>query len=612
MITFDHVSFSYPEVALPALHEVTLTLPESAFTLISGPSGAGKTTLLRCLNGLVPHFSGGNLTGRIRVGDLDPVTLGPQVMCRHVGFVFQDPETQFVMDYVEDELAFALENAGMPRAEMRSRVSDVIELLDLGALRYRSLATLSGGEKQRIAIAAALAFQPRILVLDEPTSQLDPRSAREVLEALVRLNRELGLTVILAEHRLERVLPFADRLVYLPAAEAPLVHGVPDEVLGQIDLVPPITALGKALGWSPLPVTVADGQRFCEAVLGETMPGETLSGTDAMLAYSDRAGVSPSPSSRPAVSGGARAPDAVRAVTSPSGVVPTLVAEGLSVAYDGKPVLTDVSLALYPGQVTALLGRNGTGKSTLLKALVGLVPHQGGSVWLSGRETGGMAVADVCREVAYLPQDPNALLFAETVLDELHITLRNHGVTVADVDPAPGVLLEILGLAHKAMAYPRDLSVGERQRAALAAVLVTQPRTVLLDEPTRGLDYGAKGRLLALIHRWRAEGRAVLLVTHDVELVAEAADRVMILDEGGIAAEGSPQELLGAPAFGDSKAANPFMPQMARLFPGTGWLTVADVLAGLRSSPVLSPPSPNPGGGESQRGGSASGAGSRF
>ncbi len=586
MITFDHVSFSYPEVVLPALYQVTLTLLESSFTLISGPSGAGKTTLLRCLNGLVPHFSGGVLTGRIRVGDLDPVALGPEVMCRHVGFVFQDPETQFVMDYVEDELAFALENAAMPRAEMRSRVSEVIDLLDLGSLRHRSLATLSGGEKQRIAIAAALAFRPRILVLDEPTSQLDPRSAREVLEALGRLNRDLGLTVILAEHRLERVLPFADQLVYLPAAEAPVVHGVPDEVLGQINLVPPVTALGKALGWSPLPATVAEGQRFCEAV-----PGETMSGTAAVLACAHHSGSKHGHCSDRAEIGGGEG-------AGPRGAVPTLVTEGLSVVYDGKPVLTDVSLSLYPGQVTALLGRNGAGKSTLLKALVGLVPHQDGSVWLSGRETSGMAVADVCREVAYLPQDPNALLFAETVLDELHITLRNHGVTVEEVDPVPEALLENLGLAHKVSAYPRDLSVGERQRAALAAILVTQPRTVLLDEPTRGLDYDAKDRLLALIHRWRVEQRAILLVTHDVELVAEAADRVVILAEGGIAAEGSPVDILGAPVFGDSHAVNPFMPQMARLFPGTGWLTVADVLAGLRSSPVLPLPSPNPGGEE--------------
>ncbi len=608
MITFDHVSFSYPEVALPALHDVNLTLLESAFTLISGPSGAGKTTLLRCLNGLVPHFSGGLLAGQIRVGDLDPVALGPEVMCRHVGFVFQDPETQFVMDYVEDELAFALENAAMPRAEMRSRVSEVIDLLGLEALRYRSLATLSGGEKQRIANAAALAFRPRILVLDEPTSQLDPRSAREVLEALERLNRELGLTVILAEHRLERVLPFADRLVYLPAAEAPVVHGVPDEVLGQIDLVPPVTALGKALGWSPLPVTVAEGRRFCEA-----MPVETISGPD-IVRPAPQVGLPALPTGAMASAPGSQPPAGAPAQDRECSVDlgPTLVAEGLSVAYNGVPVLTDVSLSLYPGQVTALLGRNGTGKSTLLKALVGLVPHQDGSVWLSGRETSSMAVADVCREVAYLPQDPNALLFAETVLDELHITLRNHGLTVAEVEPAPEALLENLGLVHKVSAYPRDLSVGERQRAALAAVLVTQPSTVLLDEPTRGLDYDAKDRLLALIHRWRVEQRAVLLVTHDVELVAEAADWVVILDGGGIAAEGSPADLLGAPVFGDSQTANPFMPQMARLFPGTGWLTVADVLGALRSSPVLSPPSPNPGGGESQRGGSASGAGSRF
>ncbi len=262
MITFEHVSFTYPSATRPALNNVSFELPSGDFVLLVGPSGAGKSTLLRCINGLVPHFSGGALTGNIRVNDLDPVAATPQVMSRHVGFVFQDPEAQFVMDRVEDEMAFALENAAMPPVEMRVRVEETLDLLDLAPLRDRALVTLSGGERQRVAIAAALALRPEILILDEPTSQLDPKSAEDVLTALVRLNQDLGLTILLAEHRLERVLPFVDSLLYLDDASGPVRVGDPRDVLPEVELGPPLVQLGKRLGWQPLPLTIKEGLRF--------------------------------------------------------------------------------------------------------------------------------------------------------------------------------------------------------------------------------------------------------------------------------------------------------------------------------------------------------------
>ncbi|MBN1247606.1 MAG: ATP-binding cassette domain-containing protein [Anaerolineae bacterium] len=548
MISLAQVTFHYPGIQAPALRDVTLELPEAAFVVVSGPSGAGKSTLLRCINGLVPHFSGGTLRGRIRVNGMDPVTAGPEMMCHHVGFVFQDPEAQFVMDYVEDELAFALENAGMPVAKMRERVSEVMAYLDLAPLRDRRLATLSGGEKQRVAIAAGLAFRPQILVLDEPTSQLDPQSAQEVLDALVRLRDSLGLTIVLAEHRLERVLGYADRLVALPGPAAPARVGPPAEVLPEMGLLPPVASLGKRLGWTPLPATVAEARPFAAEVVQKAQhQASTAWREDAALGL----------------------PTATEADRRPAHAL--LQAESLTVAYDGVTVLHDVSLSLSAGEVTVLVGRNGAGKSTLLKALVGLVAREAGEVWVEGRSTAGLSVAEICRQVAYLPQDPSALLFAETVLDELHITLRNHEMDPPEGAAAPEALLAALGLAHKAATYPRDLSVGERQRAALAAILITQPRVVLLDEPTRGLDYEAKGRLAGLIRHWRAHGRAVLLVTHDVELAAEVADRILVMDDAGIAAQGPPHTLL--------RSASRFTPQIARLFPDTNWLTVDDVLA---------------------------------
>lgn len=568
MITFENVTFTYPDSATPALHDVTLTLPDDAFIVVSGPSGAGKSTLLRCINGLVPHFTGGALQGRIRVGDLDPVAAGPETMCRHVGFVFQDPETQFVMDYVEDELAFALENAAVPPAEMHQRIAEVLTYLDLAPFRDRRLTTLSGGEKQRVAIAAVLAFRPRVLVLDEPTSQLDPRSAHDVLTLLARLQDALGLTIVLAEHRLERVLAFADVLVAVRGPGAPLLAGPPQEIVKEMNLRPPVASLGHHLGWSPLPTTVAKARPFASQMVRKNAKagGDVKAFTDGKVSIAvyetTKDEAMPTATSMPADLAPPRQDS-----------VPAIAIRALTVAYAERVVVDEVTVELFPGEVAVLLGRNGAGKSSLLKAMVGLVPPVGGDISVGGRSIAGRSVAQICREVAYLPQDPSALLFAETVREELRITLRNHGMDAVEDDGALRSVLATLGLAQKAAAYPRDLSVGERQRAALAALLVAQPGTILLDEPTRGLDYQAKAQLSVLILRWRAAGRCVLLVTHDVELAAEVADRAMVMAAGRIVADGDPVQVMRDFPL--------FTPQIARLFPETDWLTVDDVVVDL-------------------------------
>jgi len=538
MITLTNLSYTYPNATQPVLDRLNLHLPAGELMLLMGASGAGKSTLLRCLNGLVPHFSGGQISGQILVNGLNPIEAAPQVMSRHVGFVFQDPEAQFVMDRVEDEIAFALENAAMPPQAMRLRVEEVLDLLDLSALRQRRLDTLSGGEKQRVAIAAVMALRPQLLLLDEPTSQLDPKSAEDVLQALVRLNHDLGLTIILAEHRLERILPFIDQVIYLPPMGAPPLMGAPRDILPQVPLKPPLLILAEALAWQPLPLTIKEGRRFSQKYL------------------------TPIPSPRGRGDGGE------------GGIY--LQAEQLTVNYEQQAILQGVSLTVSSGEIVALMGRNGAGKTTLLKNLVGLMRPQRGRVMVAGRDIASLDVATICQEVGYLPQDPNALLFAETVLEELLITLRNHG-GVEDSHKLstrkffdPMTLLARLGLADKAGRYPRDLSVGERQRVALAAIMVTNPRALLLDEPTRGLDYAAKHELLTLLQSWRAEGMAIMMITHDVELAAMAADRVILLSQGEIIATGTAAEVLAPSPL--------FAPQVARLFPDTGWLTVADVL----------------------------------
>jgi len=535
MISIEHVTYSYPEAAVPALVDVCWQVDAGAFVVMAGPSAAGKSTLLRCLNGLVPHFSGGVIRGRITVGGLDVITAGPDVLSALVGFVSQNPEAQAVLDRVEPEIAFALENAAVPPDEMRLRVEEALRLLDLTPLRHRRLTTLSGGERQRVAIAAALVLQPQVLVLDEPTSQLDPQSAEDVLRALVRLNEDLGLTIILAEHRLERVLRYADRLTYMEEGKI-VVDGPVRESAAQIPLCPPLTELGRRLGWEPLPLTIKEGRRFIRHL------------TEAK----------PNRSQRPQ-----------EVTASKTHAQPVLRVDAVRYAYNGQPALNGVSLQLQPGEIVALMGRNGSGKSTLLKCIVGLLSPSDGRVELHGRANEGRAVADICREVAYLPQHPDDLLFAESVADELAITLHNHRM------PEQGIpdLLSQLGLADVATAYPRDLSAGQRQRVALGAVTVTRPCILLLDEPTRGLDYQAKQRLVSLLHRWSVGGMGILLVTHDVELTAALADRVIVLSEGEVIAAGRTADVLTASPL--------FAPQIAKLFPHSGWLTVQDALFGL-------------------------------
>jgi len=539
MIQCDRLTYTYPDSSQPALAGVTLHVAEGEFVLVAGPSGAGKSTLLRCLNGLVPHFTGGTLSGSVTVAGHDPVAEGPQVLSRVVGFVFQDPEAQFVLDRVEDEIAFALENGAIPPAEMRVRVEEVLNLLGLTPLRDRPLETLSGGEKQRVAIAAALALRPRVLVLDEPTSQLDPQSAEDVLGALVRLNRDIGLTVVLAEHRLERILPHADHLIYLPPppvgdGNGGVLSGPPRHVLCQMDLTPPLVTLGKELGWEPLPLTIEEGRHF--------------------------AAKSPIPNLQSPIS------NLQSAIRNPQFTI-----RNLHFAYDRVDVLRGIDLEIAPGELVALMGRNGSGKTTLLKCIVGLLRPQRGEIVLAGKSLIKQDTANICQSIGYLPQEPDDLLFADTVAEELSVTLRNHGLL--DSPPiAPAGLMGRLGLSDLAASYPRDLSVGQRQRVALGAVTVIRPRLLLLDEPTRGMDYPAKRELVRLLREWQAEGVGVLLVTHDVELAAQAAGRVVMLGQGEVVADGPPEVLAASPLFA---------PQVARLFPGTGWLTVEDALAGL-------------------------------
>lgn len=529
---FQRVTYTYPGGETPALADFSWTVDPGEFVVVTGPSGSGKSTLLRCLNGLTPHFSGGEFSGRVLVADQDTRGEHPRALARTTGFVFQDPEAQFVTSRVDDELAFGMEQLGVPQITMRKRVEEVLDLLGIAALREREIATLSGGERQRVAVASALALQPAILALDEPTSQLDPWGAEEVIAALVRLNEDLDLTIVLAEHRLERVVSHCDRLTLLAMGGTVAQDGPPREVLAKIDpaMLPALLAVGRAQGWQPLPLTIKEGR----------------------AAHRHDLAVGWTPRSLPADPAVPTGPPLVRL-------------QRVSAGWGQRQVLRGIDLEIHPGEVVALMGRNGSGKTTLLRAINGLHRPEAGKVFVAGRDTAQMHTAEIAQTIGYLPQNPSALFFAETLADELAFTRKHHQGEGRD----PQATLEFLGLGHAADRNPRDLSGGERERAALAAVLVGGPSVLLLDEPTRGMDAARKRDLVALLQTLREEGVAIVLATHDVELVAEIATRIVLLGGGRIVADGGPRTVLSGSLT--------FTTAVNKLFGGE-YLTPADVL----------------------------------
>lgn len=512
-ISFRAVSFGYPD-GPTALSAVDLEVAAGEVLLVIGASGSGKSTLLRAVNGLVPHASGGRFGGEVVVAGRSTRDHRPRDLADVVGFVHQDPEAQFVVDRVEHDVAFALENLGLAEPAMRRRVEEVLDALGIAHLRDRAPSTLSGGERQRAAIAGALAVGPQVLVLDEPTSQLDPQGADDVLAALGRLNADLGTTVLLAEHRLERAAPLADRALVVehgvvtegPAATARVVARYPG--------APSVTRLGRALGWTDPPLTVREARATVARL-----------GVDLL----------PAPREIP-VRG-----EALRG------------AQGLRVDLGRREVLHGVDLEVASGDVVALLGRNGAGKTTLLRALAGLLTPSAGSV------TGEV-------RTAYVPQDPGTLLFAPTVRDEVAETLRLLGRPRDE-----GTIecwLDSLGLGPVADRHPRSLSGGERQRVAIAAVAVGGAGVLLLDEPTRGMDAASRAALELALRSHAERGGAVVLATHDVELAARCATRVLVLGDGEVVAEGPARDVLEGSLFA---------PQVLRVLPP--FLTVEEVEA---------------------------------
>jgi energy-coupling factor transport system ATP-binding protein len=499
VLRVEAVTYAYPDASRPGLRDVSLSVAPGEFVVVAGLSASGKSTLLRAAAGLVPHFHGGTFAGRVVVGGLDTREHGPGEIAAVAGTLFQDPETQVVLGTVRNELAFPLENRGAPAAAVARGVEEVALALGIEALLDRQTTELSGGELQRVALGAALAGRPRLVLLDEPTSQLDPVAGDELVWLLRRLNEEWGTAVVLAEHRLERCLAHADRVIVLGdgavACDAP-----PREFLRWAgERAPALQTPGARLfaraGLHPPPAGVKEARATLRAhgLLDDE-------GRAAPVPEAARAGA-PSRAERRRAR---RAPTA-------------LGCRDLWVELaGGRAVLRGVDLHLAPGERVALMGRNGAGKSTLLRHLGGLRRPTRGRVEAAGR-------------VALLLQNPNDYLLHDRVADE-----------------APADALAAVGLHGLGARHPRDLSGGERQRLALAIVLggATPPAAVCLDEPTRGMDRAVKGELADRLRGLAGGGAAVLVATHDTEFAATFADRVVLLADGRPIADGPTADVL--------------------------------------------------------------------
>ena len=534
MITFSRVSLIYPHSTTTVIEDLSFEIAEGEMVLVMGHTGSGKSSLLRLINGLVPHHTGGILGGEIIVDGRSTRTTAPGELAGIVGIVGQNPINTFVTDTVEDELAFGMESLNFPADVMRKRVEEALDQVGLAPLRNRTIATLSGGEQQRLAIAVALVMHPKVLLLDEPTSALDPIAAEEILAIVHRLVHDLSVTVILAEHRLERVIGYVDRILLIEGGGKSSI-GLPSEILAQTSLVPPIVRLSRSLELGEIGTSTREVRRLASDIRESVEEIEPLP-------------------------------------YSPGRKI--LEISKVSAHYGDVRALRDISIELHRGEVTALMGRNGAGKSTLIRSIVGLHQVSLGDISYDGRAINEIHQRERSRAIGYIPQDPGDLLYLTSVFEECAQADKDNGRPAGETF----TLLRSMLATINGESHPRELSEGQRLTLVLAIVLVGRPQLLILDEPTRGLDYEAKSNLMRMLHSLsREHGTAVLMATHDVEIVAEVADRTIFLAEGEKVADGPTLDvLLASPAFA---------PQVAKVMAPKRWLTVGDVLRSMAESP---------------------------
>jgi energy-coupling factor transport system ATP-binding protein len=542
----EGLRYTYPRADRPALDGIDLTVRRGEILGLMGPTGAGKSSLCLAFNGLVPQLHGGRMSGRITVAGLDAATRPTAELAVRVGMVLEDPESQITSTTLEAEVAFALENACVAPAEIRRRVDRALAAVDLDGLQGKHPANLSGGQKQRLAIAAALALEPELMVLDEPTSQLDPEAAAEVFAILARENRARGLTAVIASHAAEEMAETCHRIIVLDRGRV-AIEGRPEEVLSRVaDL--------EALAVRPPDIA----RSFARLAPGRRAP-VTLDAAERM----ETGAAAPRP--RPETPGPAAREAAGEAA---------LAVEDLTHVYpDGTRALSGVSLSIPRGSFTVIAGQNGSGKSTLVRHFVGLLEPTSGRVVTQGRDVAGMTVGALARSVAFVAQNAHRQLFCDSVADEVAFALRMQKRPEAAVADTVARALAEMDLAGQAEAHPATLSRGDQLRVAIAAFIALDPPVLIFDEPTTGQDWHGARAIVDILRRLHDRGRTIILITHHLYLLGRFVDRMIVMKDGAVRLDGPPDEVLyaGAPL----RACGVVPPQTVRFAAGRPALAAA-------------------------------------
>ncbi|MGF7060353.1 ABC transporter ATP-binding protein [Brassicibacter mesophilus] len=516
----ENLTYFYPKSKESSLKNINLIINEGEFVLVLGKSGSGKSTLARVFNGIVPRFYGGSICGKI---DQE----------QDIGMVFQDPEAQLVMNKVESEIAFGLENMGIERSEMKKRVLETLNFLNISDIKHHKTYELSGGQKQKVAIGSTIAMGHRFLVFDEPTSQLDPVASEEILNVIKRLNEDLGYTIVLIEQRVDRCIHLANRIIFMEDGEI-VFDDEPEKFVfwnnsNALAFVPDITRYFVKMGQKEIPLTVKEGRKklsklYYSEICITKLDSDKNSIKNLVINRNEEA----------------------------------VKIEKLSYKYEnGIQALKEIDLSIYKGEIFGIMGENSGGKTTLLKNISGMLQPTQGKVMVKG-------------EIGYLSQNPNDYLFNDTVYEELKYTLDNKGIKDDRRIEKTLKKLDIYKFKEK---NPRDLSGGERQRVALASILVMSPEILILDEPTRGLDNELKKELTQAMLDFKRENKTVILVTHDIEFVSKLCDRVCLIFDGTVAKVGCKYDVLTSGLFYSS--------QINKLFTGYSdkVLTLEDALS---------------------------------
>jgi energy-coupling factor transport system ATP-binding protein len=535
MIDIKNLTYTYQNMSEPTLRDIDLHIDDGEFVLLLGASGSGKSTLIQCLNGLVPKVTNGNLEGEIVINGKDVRDYKVHQMASDVGIIFQNPDTQLFSLTVVKDVAFGPENLGMPKEEILGRIDRAMHTVGMEDMRDRFIFTLSGGEKQRVAIAGTLAMEPHVMVLDEPTSDLDPVGTGEVLSLVRRLNQEKDMTIILIEHKIDEVVHLADRVVVMDRGKI-IMDGTPDKIFG--DGHDQLKSIGIALPQlSEIIHAMNNGSGDFEGDLPTGSAYKTILARLCQLLRDKPANI-------------ARFRTAHTPPTR-TAQKPKIEIKNLRHTFeDGKVGLDGINLVIPEGDFVALIGHNGAGKTTLINHLIGFLKPDSGTIFIDGNDISGMRVATLAQRVGYLFQNPDNQIFTDSVTQELKFGLENIKLSDTAIEERVNHAISMMELEEFRDRHPHSLSRGQRQRLAVASILAMEPDIIVLDEPTTGQDWGHVNKFLQQIRHLNELGKTIILVTHDMNLVAEYARRTVVMDNGKIVLDGdtrhvfSEQEIL--------------------------------------------------------------------